>query len=823
MRNRLYFLLFLISFCNGESFANDIDSSSTTAIVLSINSTGTTCGRSNGRIIVTVTGGTAPYSYQLNSNTPQSTGIFLYLFAGMYTITVTDAAAQIATSVVTLTNTFTPPTGVNIQPTYLSGCNTQDASLTLSGVGGTLPYTFSIDHTNFQTSNVFSNLNAGYYYCAVKDANGCESPFVWYTYTLIRENCLINQNGLNLSYTCGPFQSNLGLINVSGGTAPYQYSLDGVNFQSNYLFNPLPAGLYTVIVKDATGAILKYSVALHDACNYPFNVVGIVSPAQCGMNGSITVTASNGMGPYTYSIDGTNFQTSSQFTGLIPSNYTVTVKDADGVTSSKLFIVGDGCLSIATNIVNSTCGNNNGGITVTATSGTPPYQYSLDGVNFITNNQFNNLAAGNYTITVRDATAGISTIPATINNIAGPTISSVIASAADCINNNGTISIGVQGGTSPVQYSINGINFQPGSIFSGLANGSYTTTIKDANGCSTTAAVIVPLNNTLIVNAGNDVTICEGQSGVLAASSNGNNFSWSPSTGLNNSSILSPSINAVINTTYTITATSGVCSKTDMVTVFVNPAPVANAGRDTTICFGTNAQLNGSGGMNYQWTPANYLNSSTISNPVVINPSVGSFGYSLVVEDNNGCSSLGVSSIRVTVIRPYVFAGRDTVILANQAFQLHPADPGNYGFTNYSWSPAFGLNNPNTREPVVMLDKDMTYMLTGKTAAGCTATDEITIKVVKTADIYVPTGFTPNNDRLNDILKAIPIGIREFKNFSIYNRWGQLIFQTNDPTRGWNGMVNGIVQQTGVFVWIAEGISIDGAVIKRKGTVLLIR
>ena len=105
---------------------------------------------------------------------------------------------------------------------------------------------------------------------------------------------------------------------------------------------------------------------------------------------------------------------------------------------------------------------------------------------------------------------------------------------------------------------------------------------------------------------------------------------------------------------------------------------------------------------------------------------------------------------------------------------------------------------------------------------GCTASDEIAIKILKGVDIYVPTAFTPNNDGLNDILKATPVGLKEFKRLAVYNRWGQLVFQTTNASKGWDGRVNGILQ-TGVFVWFAEGVDDHGTTIRKKGTAILIQ
>ena len=89
--------------------------------------------------------------------------------------------------------------------------------------------------------------------------------------------------------------------------------------------------------------------------------------------------------------------------------------------------------------------------------------------------------------------------------------------------------------------------------------------------------------------------------------------------------------------------------------------------------------------------------------------------------------------------------------------------------------------------------------------------------------IYVPTGFTPNGDGLNDLLKVVPYGIKEFKHFTLYNRWGELVFRTTDPAKGWDGRINGKDQDTGVCVWVAEAVDFSDKLISIKGTTTLIR
>lgn len=258
--------------------------------------------------------------------------------------------------------------------------------------------------------------------------------------------------------------------------------------------------------------------------------------------------------------------------------------------------------------------------------------------------------------------------------------------------------------------------------------------------------------------------------------------------------------------------------------VVVKPPPVPDAGNDLTLCYGTTERLHGSGGVQYHWSPSTYLSNPNISNPVIKSPPPGVYTYLLNVSDSYGCNSLQPASVKVTILQPVkIFAGNDTSITVNQPLQLHATDLTNSGFINFSWSPSFGLNNSFINDPVSILGSDITYVITASTAEGCVATDDIKIKVYAEADLYVPTAFTPNGDGLNDLLKVIPVGIKELKFFNVYNRWGQLVFTTKDYTKGWDGKVAGALQSTFTFVWVAEGIDYKGNIIMRKGTVTLIR
>jgi gliding motility-associated-like protein len=259
-------------------------------------------------------------------------------------------------------------------------------------------------------------------------------------------------------------------------------------------------------------------------------------------------------------------------------------------------------------------------------------------------------------------------------------------------------------------------------------------------------------------------------------------------------------------------------------TVIVKPFPIANAGPDAAICFGTTYQLNGTGGSVYQWTPATFLSNANISNPLVNTPASGIFRYVLNVTDASGCKSQKSDTVVLTVLpEAKVFAGNDTSIAINQPLQLNAVDVNGSNFNSYNWSPSFGLNNPFIKGPLSILNRDVTYIVTARNAAGCVATDDIKVRVFQGPELYVPNAFTPNGDGLNDVIRPTCAGIRELKFFSVFNRYGQMVFTTTKVGEGWNGIFLGEKQNAGAFTWIAEAVDYKGNTITRKGIAILIR
>ncbi|MFN8253073.1 MAG: gliding motility-associated C-terminal domain-containing protein [Ferruginibacter sp.] len=597
---------------------------------------------------------------------------------------------------------------------------------------------------------------------------------------------------------------------------------------SSGLFNGLTPGTnYTIraFINQACSGLQLVADFLMNNCVFSVAAIG-TGPTCTGVaNGMITATASYGTAPYLYAIDGINFQSSGIFTNLATGTYIVTVRDFTGkvINSAPVILDNKDVLNLTAQHTDLTCSLTNGTITAQAAGGVPPLQFSIDGIHYQAAPIFIGLPPGNYTVYVKDANQCMATATVSISVVTPPVLS-VSVTPTSCNNASGSIHASTVMGSTPYQYSIDGINFQSSGLFSGLAKNNYTVTLKDAGGCMRTVPATVDLNNTLTVDAGNGITLCEGTTRQIPASSNGTSFTWSPATGLTNHQVLQPGASPGVTTIYTLTARDGICTGSSSTTVYVKPAPFADAGKDTTVCFGKNIQLNGSGGQTYHWKPATWLSNTSIADPVCIQPAAGIFKYALSVTAANGCSSVLADTVIITVKPPAsLFAGNDTAVVINLPLQLQLRDVNNVGFSNYRWSPATGLNNTNIYNPVAVLNRDITYSVFAETPGGCAGTDTIQIKVYKGPIIYVPNTFTPNGDNLNDLLRALPVGIRIFKYFSVYNRYGQLVFKTADPRKGWDGLFREQQQPMGVYTWMVEGVDYRGVQYAGKGTVLLAR
>ena len=347
---------------------------------------------------------------------------------------------------------------------------------------------------------------------------------------------------------------------------------------------------------------------------------------------------------------------------------------------------------------------------------------------------------------------------------------------------------------------------------------SYIVNVGNQNGCYAKDTVNITVHLTPSVNAGASQTICISDS-VILNGTGASFYSWTPSVCLNDSSLQNPTCIPQFNITYTLTVTDSFgCNATDTVSVKVLRPFTISADPDISICKNDQTQLNAFGGNNYQWSPLNGLDNSTISNPVASPSETTTY---IVISNDGQCFS-AADTVVITVNQlPIVYAGTDVDLLYGSTYQL-------YGYTNGSgveWSPADFLSCTDCINPVVNhLNTPMTYLLTATDSLGCKAEASVHISLTCNEDlVYVPNAFTPNGDNKNDIFRIRTYGLSEVRAFRVFNRWGEMVFESFDASEGWDGTWNGESCSPGVFVYYLEGACANGQEIMKKGNVTLIR
>ncbi len=477
--------------------------------ITDVSTTGISCfGESDATITITASGGTGSLQYSINNGTTyQSSNSFTGLSAGTYNVVVkddNDCTQAYASNPITISQPIIVSIS-NVVSTNLSCNGVSDGTITITASGGTGSLHYSIDDgSSWQSSNSFTGLSAGSYTIKVKDDNDCTKSYSSNPVIISEPPAITINNVASTDITCFAEADGTITVTATGGTGSLQYSIDnGTTWQSSNAFIGLSSGSYNVVVKDANDCEITYTsnpVTITEPTALSIsNVVAVDVPLCYGDNtGSITVTASGGTGSLQYSVDnGTTWQSSNIFTGLIAGDYNVVVKDANdcevSYDSNPVTIGQPDELTI--NNVTSTdpsCnGVSDGTITVTASGGTGTLVYSIDnGTTFAGNGGvFTGLAAGSYDVVVKDANDCLNTYdnnPVILTDPPGITISDVSTTTPLCNGeSNATLTITATGGSGDLMYSIDdGVSYQDnGGAFTALSAGSYTIKVKDANDC----------------------------------------------------------------------------------------------------------------------------------------------------------------------------------------------------------------------------------------------------------------------------------------------------------------------------------------------------
>lgn len=446
------------------------------------------CRSEYASVTIIASGGKAPYQYSIKDDVYTSSNTFDQVGSGIYTLKVKDANGCIFTLPYTLT-----------EPTKMRGRLVEEGR-TVSIVdvtGGSGTYLYSLNDGELQSSNVFTNLH-GLNFINVYDSLGCFG----FGYSISIEDPVALTVQINKAMDCS---TNTGTISVvaSGGKAPYEYSINGgATYQTNAIFSNLPAGTYTVWVKDAAGTINSENNADLMASSPVFATATITKATSCNENDIVTINATQGKAPYMYSANGITFSSVNTFDELTAGTHNLYVKDSNGCqVIVSVTIESSPAVTATTTLVTPYCFNNsNGSITVIANGGKAPYTYSIDNKIYTSANIFTGLTAGQYIVWVKDALGCGVALTVELAQPGILSLTNTVTNSATVSSNDGKITIMAEGGTAPYQYLLKYDTItipQTSPVFEGLSVGKYNIEVIDSRGCSVDKSGITITSQTL--------------------------------------------------------------------------------------------------------------------------------------------------------------------------------------------------------------------------------------------------------------------------------------------------------------------------------------
>lgn len=365
--------------------------------------------------------------------------------------------------------------------------------------------------------------------------------------------------------------------------------------------------------------------------------------------------------------------------------------------------------------------------------------------------------------------------------------------------------------------------FCPNPIADPTTSTTYVVSATNINGCIIRDSITINVLDPGIITAGDDQVVCPGQPIQLNAITVGT-FSWTPDPTLSDPTITNPTVTPTQTTTYYLTVDNGSCIVFDSVTVFVQTSTDITGG-EATICEGDSVALSLIGlAQTYTWTPAESLNDPTSATPIASPTQTTNY---TVIAEITGCASDTAEFLVNVVQRPEINGFPIQQVFPGSSFQLGLDVEVSPAYT-YTWTPATDLTCIDCPNPLAVANTDsITYTVTISTSFGCNATDSVQILFVNDCSedlIVVPNAFTPNGDGLNDILYVRGTSLLDIRIFRIFSRNGDLVFESNTMSKGWDGTFQGKPVNGDVFVYYVEApCPATGNLIQKKGNVTIIR
>ena len=584
------------------------------------------------------------------------------------------------------------------------------------------------------------------------------------------------------------------LVNVSGGNTPYQYLWS--SGQTTSSVTGLAAGNYFVTVTDGSGCTAIDTALVISTGGPVASASGNNTSCNGGNNGNAIATGIGGTTPYTYLWS--NGQTGQTATGLTAGNYSVTINDNNNCSSSTTVNISEPvAIQFTQTIVDASCGQSDGSISISPSGGQTPYSYQWsNGQNASTCTA---LPAGSYYITITDGSNCTKISSIAVSNSGAPSVNISIVNPTCFGGTNGSATALASGGSSP--YTFLWSNGGTQAQISNLPAQVFTVTVTDAGSCITILSdtVLNPAPLQIQFAGGdNSDTICNLGSATIIAFG-GTNYQWS--TGQTGSSI---TVTPLKDSLFFVTATDAAgCSGTDSFLVVVNSVSIS------AICSGTNILLTVSPGLNYLW------NTGQTTQSISVSPDSAT-KFSVTVT-----SSCGQMKDTIIVAPPVnAVVSNDTTIEYGSTIQISAS-----GGVSYLWN-----TGDTTKKITVSPSENTTYQVTITDAGGCNDTASIAIFIDDSRyTISVPNIFSPNNDSKNDFVKVHGFGVKEFK-LVIYDRWGQRVFEDQGALLKagsgglpWDGTLDGKTLNSAVFVYSLDAVFIDKTEFHEKGNITLVR
>jgi gliding motility-associated-like protein len=555
---------------------------------------------------------------------------------------------------------------------------------------------------------------------------------------------------------------------------------------------------------------------------------------------AIASITTNTTPPYTYSWNTTPPQLNDTATGLVAGTYTVTVTDTNSCSNTHTFVINQPTTALSVSISNttgSTCNNLcNGDATAIGAGGISGYSYSWSTQPTQNTANATGLCASSYSVTITDNIGCTAMDSITISS--PPAIQTAISlTNASCINGaTATASITTSGGIPAYTYLWS--NGQTDTLINGLSAGLYTLIITDSVNCTKTDTIIVTPALHINLNA-TSTNICDGQNDIIntniSSGTPGYSFLWN-TTQTTQSISPSPSV----DTTFTVIAidTNG-CVDSASITIIVHSNPIVDFFPNDTIgcsplCihFQDTSTISSGAIQFWLWDFGDGSTSNT-QNPThcFINDTIYTnitSNVSLTVTSTEGCSTTLIKNNCVTVypspVANFDYTPKPATILAPElSFQ-------NLSLGAVSWEWHFSDGQQDSTS--ILQNPNYTYSDTGNYAVTliasnsffCTDTIVETIIIGDDWSIYIPNAFSPNEDFINDTFFPKTHGIEAFE-MLIFDRWGNLIFQSISLNNHWDGKANNgkEMAQEDVYVYVIKATDIFHQVHKYRGTVTLVR